>query len=434
MLKYAGAQLEGGEVNGQRSAHMYKKPRRRTIYVPSDDTSILTIHPGSKLEAGIVNDSVLALNSSSFKRRKALGTAATARRAPLQPSLKPLQENGFNVDMVGARSGKENLPPNGFDAKMAKAKNPGSERVSTSVTVPHILPDSLVECHRCGAEDRTPNSASMFHRFRPGSRQPYLSRRNPREDPADASTLDRRKVNYHGPDRKVPAIPGLDTVILNSQSKPPDSVLSQDIVTQGQQDLIASENTTVQPGEATWLDHQEIVIQQSVNEVFDATREGKTTSCSPLEEIKKSLLRIYHDIECSTLYDKIQASLEFGALSPPNRASTEISRLRHDLKLRQRFVATWIESYDLETLHAAAEVVTRREINICLPNTSRGGQQYRGSSKTLRKEIQILIDSYLLRNEDVFGHQQTLSIWCWRRTVSRSLMMILLMARILSVS
>lgn len=203
-------------------------------------------------------------------------------------------------------------------------------------------------------------------------------------------------------------------------------MLSQGSATREQQDPTASENTTDQPDK----DHQEIVIQQLVNEVFDATREEDTAWVTTFEETKQSLLRIYHGTECSTLYNKIQASLEFGALSPPNRASPEISRLRHDLGLRQKFLATWIESYDLEALHAAAEVVTGREVNVGSSNT---GQRYRDSSKTLKKEIQILLDSYLLRNEDVLEHQQSSSIWCWRRTVSRSLMMILLMARNFSV-
>lgn len=419
MLQYTGAQQERGEFGGQRYAHTYKKPRRRTVYVPSDDTSILTIHPGSKLEAGLLKSPLFSLNSSSLLKRQALGAAA--RRAPLQSSLRPLQENGFNVDVVGASSGKENMPPDKFDAKMPEVQRSGSERVSFSVAVPHhniILPDRLDDCHRRLAEDETPNCASIFPMVRAGSTQRVSSRRNPKVDQDSASN---RNFNHHGPDRKAPANPGINQAISNFQSKPVESVLSQEIATREQQDPIANGNTTDRSDEATWLDHQEIVIKQLVNEVFDAACEGKTASFTTHEESKQSLLRIYQDTEFSILHDKIQASLEFGALSPPCRASTEISRFRHDLGLRRKFVTTWIESYDLEALHAAAEVVTGREV------------QHRDSSKTRKKEIQILIDSYLLRNEDVLEHQQPYSIWCWRRTVSRSLMMILLMASVFSI-
>lgn len=101
---------------------LQRKARRRTIYIPSDNTTILTIHPGSRsngtacdgLDVGrhiIKKRSTLhdRMPQSSRRARKSLATAP--RRTPLQPLVSSLQEREGYQDFLGAGPGKENVTP-----------------------------------------------------------------------------------------------------------------------------------------------------------------------------------------------------------------------------------------------------------------------------------------------------------------------------------
>lgn len=82
-------------TNHQDDEYIRKKPRRRTIWVPSNDTTILTIHPGVQSDAKIVNDSFLGVTNhpNARDRRQKKPLAVIPKRAPLQPMMKSLQGN-----------------------------------------------------------------------------------------------------------------------------------------------------------------------------------------------------------------------------------------------------------------------------------------------------------------------------------------------------
>ena len=84
---------QGKGIDQQDDKHIQRKARRRTIWIPSDDTTILTIHPGFRSDARIPNDSSRRVVSQSGvgERRQRKPLAAAPKRAPLQPTLKPLQ-------------------------------------------------------------------------------------------------------------------------------------------------------------------------------------------------------------------------------------------------------------------------------------------------------------------------------------------------------
>ncbi|KAJ4291151.1 hypothetical protein N0V90_010349 [Kalmusia sp. IMI 367209] len=104
-----------------------KDPRRRTIYVPSDDTSIITIHPGQPIHkprnpreqspnTGLelvtlseeeAENLVPVLKKEKKAPRKSL--AAPPRRAPLLQTAR--QSQSFSTDIYGQGGGKENVPP-----------------------------------------------------------------------------------------------------------------------------------------------------------------------------------------------------------------------------------------------------------------------------------------------------------------------------------
>lgn len=181
--------------------------------------------------------------------------------------------------------------------------------------------------------------------------------------------------------------------------------------------------------EDDWLDNQQSAIQQLANGLFEATQQSDMTPFVSQEEKRLCLLRLYEGSDCYFLHKRLQASLLYGALSPPKGSAADASRLRNDIGLRQKFIAVWIESYDLETLRAATEVVVGREAPFGPnnANASTGGLQCTSMARMRKREMEDFIDSCLLRNEDMVEPQQQPPALCWRRTVLRSLMIIFLM-------
>jgi len=426
-------------VTRQDAIHTHKKPRRQTIYVPSDDTTILTINPGLQSDARELNDLSLSFNHSNLVKYEVQGNrkplAAAPKRAPLQPTLKPLQENENNVDIAGTGSGKENMPPAWPDAKSPVIKGSKARRLSNFVAAPDgdaVLPDRFVDCNRRSAKDKPPNSAATSGGL--GSKLSRFPRECAKTKAPRDPIMNLRNSTCYRPKWKPPVESNVKQSTARLPSRLAAPVLGVGNVTKQDEHPVSSEDID-QPAmlEETWLNDQQAAIQQLINGLFEATQEGKSTPPMTHGEIRQTLLRLYQGSECSLLYKRIQASLSYGALSPPKGAFAEILRLRHDLGFRQKFVAIWTKSYDLETLHAAAEVVIGLELTIRLPDTSISGQQHRGTSRTRRKQLEDFIYFCLLRNEDTLEHQQSSSAWCWRRTILRSLMMIFLVASTFSV-
>lgn len=106
-----------------------KDPRRRTIYVPSDDTTYLTIHPGQSVHeprkaretspdigldlVTVSDEDTTSLVSALKKEKKVLrkSLAAPPKRGPLSTSSRSLQSVSFSSDVAGSGGGKENVPP-----------------------------------------------------------------------------------------------------------------------------------------------------------------------------------------------------------------------------------------------------------------------------------------------------------------------------------
>ena len=90
-------QAEG--VDQPADKHMRKRSLKRTIWVPSDDTTNLTIHPGTHSDKmSLANSSTKAINQPDAERRRQKKPfAAASEQAPLQGALKPSQKNGNQV-------------------------------------------------------------------------------------------------------------------------------------------------------------------------------------------------------------------------------------------------------------------------------------------------------------------------------------------------
>ncbi len=420
---------EQGRDTRQDMIHMHKEPRRRTIYVPSDNTTILTIHPGHQSGARDLTDLSLSVNQSSSMSFDAPQSnekplAVPPKRAPLQLTLKPLQESDDHIDVAGRGPGKENVPPACPNAKGSKVKGSGAKRISTLVAAPRgdtVLSSRFFDCDRRSAKSKAfapPNSAANLSEVR--SKSSRCSGKNAKTKTCGDSNLRGRNGIDHGPNRRVPV-----------ESKPEQSRVAapvENAAKESQYPILSEDVDRPTMYENAWLENQQLAMQQVINRLFEATQKEDQTPSMIHKKTRQSLLRLYQSSECSLLHSRIQASLMYGALSPPQSTPAETSNLGHDLGFRQKFVAIWTDSYGPEPLHAAAEVVVGREISMVLPDNLIRGQEHQGMGKTRGREIEDFLDSYLLGNGDTLEQQQSSSAWCLRRTILRSLMMIFLIA------
>ncbi|KAL2048444.1 hypothetical protein N7G274_000356 [Stereocaulon virgatum] len=436
------------DSQGKGTIHMHKKPRRRTIYVPSDDTTIFTIHPGIQSDTRALSDySFNVMGPSepakleiqppgkSLRQMNRKPLAAAPKRAPLQPTLKPLQETEDQSDIPGAGPGKENLPPSTgptSDINIRKAIKTGARRVSIFGTVPECdtkATDDLFSLDRVSALEpsrmrnglRRMSTASGLKHVAYSSGNP-VTRKPPRE-----SMMNRRNTLYYGSTwKKADETSNVQpTVKLPSKLIAP-VVNNESVISKERYSILAEDIDRPEMFEDAWLVDQESAIQQLVNGLFDAAHAETPGQCYSYSEHRRSILQLYQGPECLLLYKRLQASLLFGALSPPEGSIAASSRLKTDIGLRQRFVFLWTGTYSHRVLRAAAEVVVGRQISTYSP-TSNPSQQTTYTRKDRKKDIVAFITSCLLCNEDAGETEQATPTFCWRRTVLRSLMLVFLL-------
>ncbi|KAI8939725.1 hypothetical protein NX059_003473 [Plenodomus lindquistii] len=464
-----------------------KDPRRRTIYIPSDDTTMVTIHPGQPTHAprnarenspdiglDLVtlseeegNNLLPALKREKKAPRKSL--AVPPKRGPLSISSRSTQSVSFSSDVAGQGGGKENLPPgleileskgNGthhIEINFSKAGTPKAAVKSSKVHFdaakevdrthhakkrpegaqkrvrPHTVNDDApAKAHKARA-DGTASMASSRASLRTTIKTERVKMAKLKRLPLSSSpfstnisppTALRRQRTEHAPVTMMHVVGKRPRV----QEKYP--VLNEDLA---QTELY----------EDNWLTYQEVAITQLLNSVFDKANSAPNAEMSPTD-LRKKMLSLYHNPSMPSLHKRLQASLQCGALSIPKDLLAQTLRLKDDVGMRKKFLNLWTKSYDLNALRAAAETVVGRQITSpCRLSTGSttsddGSRQYRAE----RRAIETFIDAFLIKNEDAvrvksgggsianltrgeddFGSQG----WSWRRTALRSLMLVLLL-------
>jgi abnormal spindle-like microcephaly-associated protein len=468
-----------------------KDPRRRTIYVPSDDTTIMTIHPGQSTQSthstqptrnarqnspniglDLVTLSeeegplVPALKKEGKAPRKSL--AAPPKRGPLISTTRSMQSVSFCSDVIGSGSGKENLPPG---VEIVEKKGTGTvielnfSKAETKKPVANPLPrvhfntkpndsTSSTKTKLAGSQKRSRTQASYesspakaikaradatassraalketikaakARAARP-SRTPLSSSSPFHPSKSPPTALRRQKT-----ERAAPAVSMMHVVGQKPEKKEKYPVLTEDL-------------TRSTMYEDNWLTYQEVAITQLLNSVFDSANSDPNAEQSP-EDLRKKMLALYHEPSMPPLHKRLQASLQYGALSIPKDLLAQTLRLKDDVGLRKKFLNLWTKTYDLNALRAAAETVVGRQITTpCRLSTGStcsddGSRVYRAE----RRAIEKFLDAFLIKNEDAvrvksgagsiaslargdddFGSQG----WAWRRTALRSLMLALLL-------
>lgn len=405
-----------------------KEPRRRTIYVPSDDTTVLTIHPGTKYTGEEQTAHSLQLlqdlgnrlggvDAQGRSRRTNIrqSLAAAPKRGPLQLTLSRVQENApSKFDMPGRPTGKENVPPGGI-CVAGKTKGFGEGTVVTGKMkiigeVPCVngtrqrrrSPVAVIKRPASASVRKVPSSKgdSDFGRE-------ALNRNH--EEKISASTSIASPAG--GPSRQSP------TTVPNKLVKP---VLKLPETVKVQYPLLQEDISQPQMFEESWLSNQETVITELINSLFATANPALTSPKPSLKVLRHELMQLYQSASMVLLFKRLQASLLYGALSSPKDTVPEAGRLMNDLAVRRRFVHLWMKTYNLDVLRAAVEVVIGRQ----LPRGSASppGRRISGSN-----EVEAFIESCLLNNEDGLQPVESQSnsvLWSWRRTLQRSLMLV----------
>ena len=445
---------------------LQKDPRRRTIYVPSEDTSIMTIHPGAPTRrheekraprspdlgfdlVTLSEEDPDEIKSVLKKGPSRKSLAVAPKRVPLRQTSRSVQSVTFSDDKIGSGDGKENLPPgktthqttkrssminrivegNDDRAGRRNLERKPKERVAVSKT------KAVAGQKRISSEGDHANS-------------PVLKSLKARADSTATEITSKRRQTVLQTKRRSPATKS--PAGQNAKQGRAPNKLSVPFLTQkdrassiAKYPMLSEDISKPELYEENWLNHQEIALTQLLNCLFQSAEAQAHHQESDID-LRRKLLAVYNDGTVATLHKKLLASLQFGALSIPKDLLTNTVRLKEDLGLRRKFLNLWLETYDLQVLQAAAETVIGRQI----PPTKRTSES-EGTTRHprhQRKALEEFLDVFLIRNEDAvkfkpgvgtiasiarvtenqqddFGSQA----WSWRRTVLRSLMLILLL-------
>lgn len=443
---------DGADAEKKIRGGLKKEPRRRTIFIPTEDTTILTIHPGANTTERLddtfqlpniipqqpqVQQQQLEARPAAKKPRMSLAVAP--KRLPLQHVM--VNENNVSgMDIVGKNGGKENVPPqaearNGEKkANLASHSQTASHFVATSklfeptaasrarqtVTARHAVPLPNASNGMQGQRDVPSQASPRIRKERSDIRAGVSLRPSPPrlERKADAR---RASVQIEFEGSKQPA-PG--------RGPGPNERRVEAKTARLQQYPVLSENLA-QPElyEDSWLSHQEVALTELANQIFSSAQSKPEQWEAGNKSLRERLIQIYHQPQVTTLHRRLKASLLYGALSMPRDLSRSPPNPAQDIGLRKRFLSFWLDSYDLESLCVAAEVVFGRQ----LPRKGNVGTGISDTTLDPHKNRRGLIDfleTFLVEVNDVEEPDEERGDepnGRWRKMVLRSLMLIWLL-------
>ncbi|KAF2272436.1 uncharacterized protein EI97DRAFT_426355 [Westerdykella ornata] len=458
-----------------------KDPRRRTIYVPSEDTTIMTIHPGQPtqrarnprmrspnfgldlvtLSEEEPEDLVSALKKEKKTSRKSL--AAPPKRGPLREVKRPPQAAPFLEDAFGSGPGKENVPPGfleidlNFTKKDGKpALKPSRVHFNTSKSAQTAQGKSKSDAaqKRLRSQNSYDGSPAKSIKSKVNSTASTKSSTIPPAKPSSRRTLP-GKVQMHNPSSSSPFHPdGSPPSALRrrkDRSEPSTEISMLHIVGQPQPvrekyPILAEDLVRPELYEDHWLTYQEVAMTQLLNSVFNSAHAIHENGFSD-QDLRLKMLAIYQDPATVLLHKRLQASLTCGALSLPKDLLGQTLRIKDDLGMRKKYLNLWVKTYDLFALRAAAEAIVGRKIAVPSRLSSGSTSSEDGSRQTRaeRRAIEAFLETFFIRNEDAtrvksgagsianitrgdhHGDEVGSPGWAWRRTMLRSLMLVLLL-------
>ncbi|KAJ5121864.1 hypothetical protein N7448_002995 [Penicillium atrosanguineum] len=427
-----------------------KNLRRNTVYIPPDDATVASVFMGlfsplKKLQGEdmphIAEDTqVNTLEARIAKRQARKSLAVSARKAPLQLSVKIAQEVATRVDVAGKNGGKENIPPGTFDDTGKKSvvnSLPPSKpkRVSTVPTAKPVRRNTANQAPKPKTVEPVAVSQKKEQAKRGvlGEKQ-HNARPQPSRVIPEKGVLHEPKVSFKASASLNARASALSDRLGYSTNR--SSIIGNISKLKHEFPMLTDNISKPALYEDHWLSHQETVITQLVNALFECTN-GDLTTYDP-SALRLELLDLYHADYFTQLYTRLQASLSCGNLSIPKDAFARNSRLRHDLGLRRKYLDIWVQSYDLRALTAALETVVGRKITsdagLFEPGAGVFPQARAKRQKTIIRKVEGFLEAFLLRNDDIdLSVSGTKSVpeevqaRAYRRTVLRSIILVVLM-------
>jgi abnormal spindle-like microcephaly-associated protein len=403
----------------QEDRTLAKPPRRGTIYIPPDDTTMPSMYMGifspvkemeklpEKEEEPQTDMTGIAAEMAKRRGQRSSLAAEPARRVrPLRPVLGTVKEQGSSskmnasqeVDRAGAVTGKENLPPGSHQRNFALDK-----RFNQDVK---LVLRSAGNYAKPIQRRQTVFGASGSTSIKPQAdpRKPIWNSRAVMKapnvklhvyKPVFSPQESHKEANIPTPPLRVPSRFVLPRVHQEEQIPQQFPPLSEDI-----------DNPAMY--EDSWLTHQEIVITQLLNNLFSLA-----SSQEPIDEdlLRLDLLDLYQSSKFVLLHKRLNGAILYGAIRVPENSLLHAKRLQNDLGVRRSFVELWTRTYERVGLKTALEVVVGRQCS------------------SVAKDLKTFIEVFLIRNEDGCpdADRTDHAAWSYRRTVLRSLMVIQLL-------
>ncbi|KAL4806906.1 hypothetical protein BDV18DRAFT_138458 [Aspergillus unguis] len=412
-----------------------KDVRRNTVYIPPEDTTVASVFMGifsplknSNLESYMSeNTQVGSLECQIARKRQAKQVAATSPSRPLQPSLKVSQESCNKVDIPGKNGGKENIPPGAIvDLKLKSStlSKPLSDKLESSRTAVNGYPRANAGIRPLAA--RTANEPAK----KVDSQKPKA--------PVSNTFNGQRPLNT----RAIETVKKSSTASRPLRTSKSEAALNRNSLKHLKHDYPLASTNITNPAlyDDDWLSRQEVILTQLANGLFHDIN-GEIPDDPAM--LRQELLVLYQGPYFSNLHKRLQASLVYGALSIPKDVLLRNSRLRRDLGMKRKFIDMWLQTYEPNALRAALETVTGRVIS--MPKTS-SSNMHKSINKTsdtekpLARRIAKLLDTFLIQNQDMDRSDREIDdgsevlAEAYRRTVLRSIMMVILLDKARSCS
>lgn len=363
-----------------------------------------------------------------------MSLAAAPRRVPLG-QMEAKSVNASALDIMGNGGGKENTPP-GSDAdekeapkkaavkpveptKASVAKSRLFESTSASQSKQAVHARKAVPLTRTKMSPRVPITTNIS-KTRPTVARETLKTTRP-TGPVD------RRSKESSPRVRAPAPPkpwrkSANFVSASDASKAKlqrYQILTEDI-------------SRPELYEDSWLDQQEVALTEVINQIFSNAEPTTFQKNGDGKPVRESLLAIYDQPHVAMLHKRLQASVCYGALSKP-KDMVSSPDLTQDLGLRRRFVQLWMESYNTETLSAAAEVVVGRKMpssSSLAPTEGSASSPKSMDPKESRRAIIGFLETFFVTVddvEDIHGAREDVQTQRRNKTVLRSLMLVWLL-------
>ncbi|KAK1093736.1 hypothetical protein LTR48_001750 [Friedmanniomyces endolithicus] len=328
------------------NADLKRDARRRTIFVPSDDTSMLTIHPGANTTSRL-DDTFQPMDFSlqpdvrgssprlpkpspvskhnSPTRRPRVSLAGPPKRLPLGHLSPKLASNLSGMDAPGLNGGKENVPPGGGGLDTCSV----TEKACKSPVV--FVSKRATQKSPLGKRTTVfePTAASQ-------ARQTVMARKaiplaKSREMVIQPTAMEQRRLGQKetAPQRSVPSAFGSEHIAFRSPAnlhneRPHPSPIGHTMSRPSakritpptksskllQYPLLVEDIAQPQLYEESWLSHQEIALTELINEIFDQANPSRHRDVqTPDKSLREHMLEIYHQPFVTTLHTRLKASL-----------------------------------------------------------------------------------------------------------------------------